>query len=229
MINILLADDHGVVREGFANMLSEAADLHLLASVASGEEAVKQTRELKPDVVLMDVYMPGMGGLEAMRAILKRCQQVRVIGLSAYTGDGYPVMFVRAGASGFIGKDCTVDELHNAIRSVHAGQQHLPENLEPLAEQAVAPDSNNPFTELSDRELQTALLVIDGYDNDAIAEVLKIGDRTVNKYKFRLFEKLQISSEVELVALAIRHGIVDPQQVKVGRERPRNADDDSPR
>ena len=222
MINVLLADDHGVVREGFTSMLAQATDIQLAGAVASGEEAVRQTRELRPDILLMDVYMPGMGGLEAMRSILKTNRHVKIIGLSAYTGDGYPAMFVRAGAHGFIGKDCSIEELHHAIRKVHAGEQFLPDSLRALAGELADDSTDDPFSELSDRELQTALLLIDGYDVDAIAAILKIGGRTALKYKTRLFEKLGISSVAQLVALAVRHGLVDPQQVKLSQQNDDN-------
>lgn len=210
MIRILLADDHDLVRTGIERLLADISDMTVVGHATSGEEAVWRSRELQPDVVLMDVRMPGIGGLEATRKITSRDPQIKVIAVSAWDDDPLPSRLLQAGASGYVAKDAPFEDVIKAIRKVMAGQRYLSAGVaEQMALKQFDGGATSPFEKLSERELQIALMVVNCEKVQDIAEKLHLSSKTVNSYRYRLFEKLGINSDVELTYLAIKHGLVD--------------------
>ena len=210
MIKILLADDHDLVRNGIGRLLSDIDDMTVIGHATSGEQAVLLCRDLQPDVVLMDVRMPGIGGLEATRKITTRDPNIKVIALSAWDEDPLPSRLLQAGAWGYVAKGAPFEDVVKAIRKVMAGQRYLSAGV---AEQMALKQFDNVetslFEKLSERELQIALMIVNCQKVPDISEKLNLSPKTVNSYRYRLFEKLGIDSDVELTHLAIKHGLVD--------------------
>lgn len=205
-----MADDHDLVRTGIERLLADISDMTVVGHATSGEEAVWRSRELQPDVVLMDVRMPGIGGLEATRKITARDPQIKVIAVSAWDDDPLPSRLLQAGASGYVAKDAPFEDVIKAIRKVMAGQRYLSAGVaEQMALKQFDGGATSPFEKLSERELQIALMVVNCEKVQDIAEKLHLSSKTVNSYRYRLFEKLGINSDVELTYLAIKHGLVD--------------------
>lgn len=212
MIKVLIADDHDMVRHSFTLVLSEIADISIIGEAKTGEDAVRLAKNNPPDVVLMDVRMPGIGGLEATKRILAEHNETQVIGLSGYNDGSYPGLFVRAGALGYITKDVGVDDLVAAIRKVHLGEPYLsPQVAHRVANMGSQTGNDNPFDDLSERERQISMMLVECYTPPQVARKLSISLKSVNSYKYRLFEKLDVNSDVELTLLALRHSMIEPE------------------
>ncbi len=211
MIRVLVVDDHDLVRTGITRMLADIDGLQVIGQADSGEESLKRARELKPDVVLMDIKMPGIGGLEATRKLLRSHPDMRVIAVTACEDDPFPTRLLQAGASGYLTKGAGLEEMVQAIRLVFAGQRYLsPQIAQQLALKSFQPQSGgSPFDTLSEREIQIALMIANCHKVQAISDKLCLSPKTVNTYRYRIFEKLSIDSDVELALLAVRHGMVD--------------------
>ncbi|MGV8859986.1 MAG: UvrY/SirA/GacA family response regulator transcription factor [Pseudomonas sp.] len=211
MIRVLVVDDHDLVRTGITRMLADIDGLQVVGEADSGEESLKQARELKPDVVLMDVKMPGIGGLEATRKLLRSHPDIKVVAVTVCEDDPFPTRLLQAGAAGYMTKGAGLAEMVQAIRLVFAGQRYIsPQIAQQLALKSFQPQSNNsPFDLLSEREIQIALMIVGCQKVQAISDKLCLSPKTVNTYRYRIFEKLSISSDVELALLAVRHGMVD--------------------
>lgn len=209
MIKILLVDDHELVRTGISRILKDVKDFEVIASVGSGEDAVDFCRKNQPDVVMMDVSMPGIGGLEATRKIMRYCDSTKVLCLSMHKENPIPTKIMQAGAYGFLTKDAEPEEMVNAIYKVHSGQKYVaPDIAQMIALGQLDMNSENPFESLSDRELEITLMLTRGVRVPDIAENLNISPKTVNTYRYRMFEKLGIQSDVELTHLALRHKLI---------------------
>lgn len=210
LIKVLVVDDHDLVRMGISRMLSDVPGLNVVGEADSGESAVLQARALKPDVVLMDVRMPGIGGLEATRKLLQHDKHLRIIAVTVCDEEPFPTRLMQAGAAGYVTKGAALDEMVSAIRQVAGGQRYIsPEIAQQLALKAFAPASDSPFDHLSEREMQIAYMIVSCEKVQNIADKLCLSPKTVNTYRYRLFEKLNITSDVELTLLAVRHGMVD--------------------
>lgn len=210
MYKVLLADDHDLVRTGISRMLTDVADIAVVGEATSGEEAVTLCRQLEPDVVLMDVKMPGIGGLEATRRILSHQPAIKVIAVSACDDDLFPARLLQAGAAGYVAKGAPFDDVVKAIRKVMAGQRYLSAGVaENMALRRFDPGEASPFDRLSERELQITMMVVGCQKVQDISEKLHLSPKTVNSYRYRIFEKLGINGDVELTHLAIKHGMVD--------------------
>jgi DNA-binding NarL/FixJ family response regulator len=182
----------------------------VVGQATSGEEAISMCRELQPDVVLMDIRMPGIGGLEATRKIVSRDPNIKVIAVSAWDDDPLPARLLQAGASGYVAKGAPFEDVIKAIRKVMAGQRYLSANVaEQMALKRFDNSESSPFERLSERELQIALMVVNCEKVQDISDKLHLSPKTVNSYRYRLFEKLGISSDVELTHLAIKYHMVD--------------------
>jgi two-component system invasion response regulator UvrY len=209
VITILLADDHDLVRTGIRRMLTDLPDIEVIGEATSGEEAVKLAHELRPRLVLMDVKMPGIGGLEATRKIVRQHPEIKIIAVSACEEDPFPSRLLQAGASGYVAKGAPFDEVVRAIRKVVSGQRYLSTAVaEQMALRRLDGNEGSPFDQLSERELQISLMVVNCHKVQEIAEQLHVSPKTVNSYRYRIFEKLGIDSDVELTHLAIKHGMV---------------------
>ena len=219
MIKVLIADDHDMVRHSFTLVLSEVEDIAISGEAKTGEGAVKLAKQDPPDVVLMDVRMPGIGGLEATRRILAHRPSTKVIGLSGYNDGTYPGMFIRAGAMGYVTKDVGVDDLVEAIKTVYRGEAYLSSEVARRVAQMGNNSNDNPFDALSERELQIALMLVECYQTPEIANKLGIAAKTVGIYKQRVFEKLELNSDVELTLLALRHTMIEPENTQVSSSK----------
>lgn len=213
MIKLLLVDDHDLVRTGLIRLLSDIEGITVVGDACTGEDALKLQKTENPNVVLMDANMPGIGGLEATRRMVRFDPDIKVIALTALNEEPYPTQFLSAGASGYLTKESGVDEMVIAIRSVHRGKQYLAAEV---AQQMVLSKLNqkseeNPFNLLSEREMQIMLMVTRGEKAQDIAEKLYLSAKTVNSYRYRLFEKLNVDSDVALTHLALRFKIIEPQ------------------
>ncbi|OCH15187.1 MULTISPECIES: UvrY/SirA/GacA family response regulator transcription factor [unclassified Aliivibrio] len=212
MIRVFLVDDHELVRTGIRRILEDVRGIKVVGEAHSGEDAVKWCRTEQADIVLMDMNMPGIGGLEATKKILRFNPDMKVIVLTIHTENPFPTKVMQAGAAGYLTKGAGPDEMVNAIRMVQSGQRYLsPEIAQQMALSQFTPDSENPFKELSERELQIMIMITKGEKVTDISEQLNLSPKTVNSYRYRLFSKLSISGDVELTHLAIRHGILDAE------------------
>lgn len=209
MVKILIVDDHELVRTGLRLILEEVPEFNVVGDAKSGEDALRFCRKAAPDVVLMDVNMPGIGGLEATKQIVRLSENTRVICLSMYTENPIPAKVMQMGAYGFLTKDAVPEEMILAIHKVSAGQKYVaPEIAQQIALGKLDMDDNNPFEQLSDRELEITLMLVRGQRVPEIASSLNISAKTVNTYRYRLFDKLNINTDVELTHLAIRYKLI---------------------
>ncbi|MCQ4261503.1 two-component system response regulator UvrY [Stutzerimonas stutzeri] len=211
MIRVLVVDDHDLVRTGISRMLGDISGLQVIGQADSGEDAIRKARELKPDVVLMDVKMPGIGGLEATRKLLRSYPDLKVIAVTICEEDPFPTRLLQAGAAGYLTKGAALEEMVQAIRMVFGGQRYIsPQIAQQLALKSFQPQlSESPFDLLSEREIQIALMIANCQKVQSISDKLCLSPKTVNTYRYRIFEKLSITSDVELALLAVRHGMVD--------------------
>lgn len=209
MITVLIVDDHDLVRLGMKRILGAVSGLKVIGEVRNGEEAITFVRQKLPDVILMDVKMPGMGGIAATTELLQIDPELKILAISSCHEDPFPARLLQAGACGFITKDSSSDEIIQAIRAVHSGQRYIsPKIAEQLAVRHVSKSADkSPFGLLSDRELEVMMLITQGAKVQDIAEKLILSPKTVNSYRYRLFEKLGIKNDVELTHLAIRYGV----------------------
>jgi two-component system invasion response regulator UvrY len=209
MVKILLVDDHELVRSGIRLILERVAGFVVVAEVKSGEDAIRYCRKDAPDIVLMDVNMPGIGGLEATKQIVRMSENTRVICLSMHAENPIPAKVMQMGASGFITKDAETEEMIRAIHKVAAGQKYVsPDIAQQIAIGKLDFNDANPFEQLSDRELEITLMLVKGQRVPGIANSLNISAKTVNTYRYRMFEKLDISTDVELTHLALRYKLI---------------------
>ena len=201
-IRVLIADDHAVVREGLAAMIARRSDMQVVAEAADGAQAVELSRAYRPDVVLMDLRMPNLSGVDAIAQIRAERPEARVIVLTTYDGDEDIYRALRAGAMAYLLKDTPRDDLLDTIRAVHAGQKRIPpEVAAKLAERLVAP-------ELTERELDVLKLIVAGKSNKEIGAALTISEGTVKVHVASILGKLGVSDRTQAVTAALQRGIV---------------------
>ncbi|GAB3481465.1 response regulator [Marinomonas epiphytica] len=210
MIKVLLVDDHEMLSHSLSHFLQTADGVDVVGTVASGEEAIEQTRSLQPDVVFMDVHMPGIGGLGATQEIKRLFPNTKVIALSALNDSLYPTQLLQAGASGYVTKGTPPDELFEAIKTVMAGERFISNDVaRSMALSKVSEDQQGGILEpLSTREVQVAQMIVDGEKMRDIADKLNVSPKTVSTFKTRIFSKLNIDNDVALVRLATRYKIL---------------------
>ena len=211
-LRVLLADDHMVVREGLKTLINAQPDMQVLGEAQNGVEALKYAAELSPDVVVMDISMPEMNGVEATRRLRKEFPRIKIIALTIYEDTGYLRQLLKAGASGYVLKRAVVEELVHAVRTCAAGGSYIDPTL---AGQAVSTYINRGSAassqtqgELSDRETQVLRLTAWGCSNKEIGAKLNISVKTVETYKVRLMGKLDLRSRVDMVRYALRQGLL---------------------
>jgi two-component system invasion response regulator UvrY len=209
MIKVLLVDDHELVRTGIRRILEDAGDMDVVGEAADGDAALKIARNLAPDVVLMDLNMPGMGGIEATRRMVRLLPEVKVIALSVLDDDPFPARLNEAGAAGYLTKGCPAKEMIEAVRTVSRGFPYVASNV---ARKHMLSDwsgvASTPFTELSSRETQVVMMILDGRRTLEISNSLSLSPKTVSTYRQRIYEKLRVKTDVELTRLAYRHGLI---------------------
>ncbi len=210
MISVLLVDDHELVRTGIEGLLNDVDDITVIGMAKSGEEAVDAVVALSPDVVLMDVNMPGIGGVEACRRILQLNPEIKIIAVSVLNDGPIPHQLLRLGVLSFISKGSPVDEMVDAIRKVMDGKRYLcSEVANNLAFQGLPGSNESPFSLLSQREAEVVTLILQGKTIKEMSEMLVLSDKTVNTYRYRLYSKLHVKNDVELIRLAIKFGYID--------------------
>jgi DNA-binding NarL/FixJ family response regulator len=212
-IRVLIADDHGLMREGVKALLTATEDIDVVGEAEDGDEAVREARRLDPDVVLMDVAMPGLGGLEATLVIRKEKPDVKVLVLTQYDDREYVSRFLKAGVSGYVLKKAVAAELVAAIRAVSRGGLVLdPEIardvLRDRGREALPDQADDPYESLTDREKQVLKLVAEGNSNKEIAETLGISVKTAMAHREHLMGKLGVHSRTELIRFALRRGVI---------------------
>ena len=213
MVEIIVIDDHDLVRFGLVRLLADVAGIRVVADGNSGQRAVDLAKEYEPDVILMDVRMPGRDGIEATKKIQRLFPEIKIIAVTACDDDPFPARLLQAGASGYLTKGASTDEMIQAIKTVMAGKKYLtPTIAQKLASQSLGV-SDNPFNDLSDREMQIATMICSCKKVQAISDTLCLSPKTVNTYRYRVFEKLSVTSDVELTHLAIRYGLLEPQEM----------------
>ncbi len=211
-IRVIVVDDHKLVRIGTRRLLEDVVGIEVIAEAESGEEAVELVKQHKPDVVLMDIQMPGIGGLEATRRCMRIHPALKVLVVTIYEDEPYPTKLLNAGASGYLTKRADISEMVLAIRRIMAGQRYISAEIaQQLALRSFGGNSNSPFEVLSTREMQITLMVIMGDMVQDIAEKLFLSPKTVNSYRYRVFEKLDVINDVSLTKLAIKHGLIDAE------------------
>ncbi|MFC3551824.1 response regulator [Lysobacter cavernae] len=209
-IRVFIVDDHALVRTGMRMILSAETDIVVVGDAESGELALPQIRKLTPDVVLCDLHLPGVSGLEVTERIVKGDHGTRVIIVSVLEDGPLPKRLLEAGASGYVGKGGDAAELLRAVRDVSRGKRYLASGIAQNLALAGIGGSASPFDELSPREVEVALLLVQGLRQEDIAKRLNLSAKTVNTHKTRLFEKLGITDSIALARLASQYGLVDP-------------------
>jgi two-component system, NarL family, invasion response regulator UvrY len=210
MINVLLVDDHELVRTGIEGILNAVEDISVIGVAKSGEDAVKATIELTVDIVLMDVNMPGIGGLEACKRILQINPKIKIIALSVHNDGPIPHKLMKLGVMGFISKGSSADEMILAIRQVMNGESYLCREVINNPNFQALPGSNkSPFSKLSQRETEVVTLILQGKTIQEMAQMLAVKDKTVNTFRYRLYAKLKIKNDVELTRLAVKFCHID--------------------
>lgn len=209
-IRVFLIDDHALVRTGMRMILSAQTDMAVVGEAESGEAALPQVRALAPDVVLCDLHLPGMSGLEVTERIVRARLGARVVIVSVLDDGPLPRRVIEAGASGYVGKGGDAAELLDAVRDVARGKRYLaPSVAQNLALSRIGGD-HSPFDQLSPREVEIALLLVQGIRQEEIARRLSLSPKTVSTHKTRLFEKLEIGDVISLARLVSQYGLADP-------------------
>lgn len=209
-IRVFIVDDHALVRTGMRMILSAETDIEVVGDVDTGEQALPLIRKLKPDVVLCDLHLPGVSGLEVTERVVKMDQGPRVIIVSVLEDGPMPKRLLEAGASGYVGKGGDAGELVRAVRDVSRGKRYLASSVAQNLALAGINGGGSPFDELSPRELEVALLLVQGLRQEDIAKRLCLSAKTVNTHKTRLFEKLGIHDNIALARMVSQYGLTDP-------------------
>ena len=212
-IRVLIADDHTLVRDGIRALLALAVDIEVVGEAATGREALEQVKELRPDVVLMDLMMPMMSGLDATRRIRREFPETKVLALTQYDDSEYVIPVIEAGARGFITKMAAFAELASAIQAVSKGDSYLsPSAAAALVEECQQKTSEDgrkdPYDQLTDREKEVLKLVVEGHTAREIADLLVVSPKTVEWYKTSLMNKLDIHNKTDLIKFAIRKALI---------------------
>lgn len=212
-IRILIADDHAILREGIRALLAFQGDMEVVGEAADGSEAIQQCRRLHPDIVLMDIAMPGLGGLEATLEIRKEDPRIKILVLTQYEEREYIRRFLKAGVSGYVLKKAVSSELATAIRAAYRGGLVLApevarEALEEFQERSALAEGADPYEMLTDREKEVLKLVAEGHSNKEVAAILGISVKTAMAHREHLMDKLQLHNRTDLIRFALRQGVI---------------------
>lgn len=212
-IRILAVDDHEILRAGIRLVIDDYDDLELIGEVSDGLAAVAQAAELKPDIVIMDISMPGLNGIDTTRQIKEADSNIKVLALTGFSHEQFVIDMLKAGADGYILKDCLSDELVKAIHTVHAGKKYLCNRaavvvIDSITHGGQEQDGRSPIEKLTDKEYQMLKLVAEGCSGKEIAYKLGISIKTVDGRKRKIMEKLELHSIADLVRFAMSHGLI---------------------
>lgn len=209
-VRVFLIDDHALVRTGFKLILAHEVDIEVVGEADSGEEALPRIRKLKPDVVLCDLHLPGVSGLEITERIVRGGYGTRVVILSVMEDGPLPKRLLQAGASGYVGKGCDAAQLLAAVRTVAAGGRYLDPSVANNIVFSKVDEAASPFDKLSSREMEVAMLLLQGMRQEDIARRLSLSAKTVNTHKARLFLKMEVQDNIALARLAAQYGVIEP-------------------
>lgn len=212
-IRIFLVDDHALVRTGLKMILAGQADMEVVGEADTGEDALPLIRKLKPHVVLCDLHLPGLSGLEVTERIVRGDFGSRVVIVSVLEDGPLPKRLLEAGASGYVGKGGDAAELLRAVREAFRGKRYLGANVAQHLAMSAVKDEVSPFDDMSPRELEVTMLLIQGLRQEEIARRLSLSPKTVSTHKTRLFQKAQVQDTVALARLAAQYGLIDPARV----------------
>ncbi len=206
----MLTDDHALVRSGIKRLLEDSKQVKIVGEAECGEESLQMVQELTPDVILMDVNMPGIGGVEACRRMLQRDPLQKIIVLTVHGEQTFPKRMLEIGAKGYLTKECGVDEMLEAIKQVHNGKSYIATSIaQQLALSLLPGNEDNPIDRLSRREFQVMLMISNGLSNIEISDKLCLSPKTISTYRLRVLEKLGAHSEVDLIKIAVEQGMVE--------------------
>ena len=209
-IKILLVDDHAVVRMGFKMLIEAEDDITVIGEAESGEVAIKLFQELKPDIIVMDITMPGIGGLEAIDRIIAKDKNTKILVLSAHEDSVHPKRVLNAGAMGYLTKRSAAEELIKAIKSIHQGKRYLEPNIAQQMAITQLSGETNPVEILSDREFEVFIALAKGKSTNEIADTLCLSPRTVGTHLYNIKQKLNANNSAEIALIAIRCGLIEP-------------------
>ena len=210
MISVLLTDDHELVRTGIRRLLEDSKQVEIVGEADCGEDSLQLAQSLKPDVILMDVNMPGIGGVEACRRILQRSPKQKIIVLTVHNEHTFPKRLLEIGAKGYLTKDCGVDEMIKAIKQVNSGGSYIASSIAQQLALSLLPGNDvNPIDRLSRREFQVMLMISQGLTNVEISDKLCLSPKTISTYRLRVLEKLNAHNEVDLIKIAVEQGMVE--------------------
>ncbi|MEZ5439888.1 MAG: response regulator transcription factor [Lysobacterales bacterium] len=211
-IRVVVADDHTILREGLVALLNRSGDCQVVGQAADGASALELVLKTEPDVVVLDISMPRLNGIEVVRRLSKELEQTRILVLTMHTEEEYVLHVVRAGAAGFLLKDSATDELLNAVRALAAGRGYFGSHASQiLAEQFQRPQARieDPYRDLTDREREVFHLIVEGMTTKEIARQLDISAKTAENHRFRVLDKLGVRNTAELIRYAVKHGLLD--------------------
>ncbi len=209
-MKVLLVDDHSVVRMGFKMLIDSEQDMHVIAEAESGEAGIKSYKEYNPDITIMDITMPGIGGLEAIERILAHDKNAKILVLSAHEDSVHPKRALNAGALGYLTKRSAAEELIKAIRSVQKGTKYLESSIAQQMALTQLSGENNPVEVLSDREFEVFIALAKGKSTNEIAETICLSPRTVGTHLYNIKQKLNANNSAEIALIAIRCGLLEP-------------------
>lgn len=209
-INVMVVDDHDLVRHGFKTLLSSQDGIEVVAEACCGEDAIEQCKALNNQlhVIMMDVNMPGIGGMEATYRISKRWPNIGIIIVTVHSDGPLPKKLLKGGARGYLTKGNKIEEIVEAIRDVHNGGRYIAKDIAQQLALSMLPGDESAIDSLSKRELQVLMMIAQGEKTNAISDTLNLSPKTISTYRKRLYEKLEVSSDVEMVRLAMNHGIL---------------------
>ena len=211
-IRVMLVDDHDLIRYGLRRLLGDQSGIDVVEEASSGEQAMEKVRSVKPDVILMDINMPGIGGFEATSRISQTHPESRVIVLTVHSEGPLPRRILEAGAVGYLTKGCPVDEMVEAIKKVNAGQRYIAPSIAQQLALSMLPGEESLVDRLSQRELQVLIMISRGMRTNQISDMLSLSPKTVSTYRKRLHDKLDVSNDVEMMHLAIKHGLLEEEE-----------------
>ena len=210
MIKILIVDDHALVRMGIKRLLDDLPDMKVVAEAENGEIALSLVKLHHPDIVLLDMKMPGIDGWEVTRRLKKTHPNVKIIAVTAICAEPLPSRVLQLGAVGYLTKESSAEEMAAAIRKVYKGERYLSAEIaQKIAINSLQSGPDSPFDLLSEREMQVMLMITSGMSAQDIADRLFLSAKTINGYRYRMFEKLAIKNDVELIYLAMKYNIIE--------------------
>jgi len=210
MISVLLTDDHELVRTGIRRLLEDSNQVEIVGEAECGEDSLQMAQSLSPDVILMDVNMPGIGGVETCRRILQRNPKQKIIILTVHNEQTFPKRLLEIGAKGYLTKECGVDEMILAIKQVYSGGSYIASSIAQQLALSLLPGNDlNPIDKLSRREFQVMLMISQGLTNIEISDKLCLSPKTISTYRLRLLEKLDAQNEVDLIRIAVEQGMIE--------------------